>query len=233
MSYSQETPLGGGAGTRGGSVILCPDRPSLIQSRKTMSNKTHPLPKKVDDLLKKSGVKFELLSHKTVFTAYDKAATLKARPTAVAKVLVLKLDKELAVAVIPADRNLDVEKIKKAAKAEIAGFVKEKAVQEAFKGIDPGAIPPFFPLWGYKVFADKLLLKQPKIIFSAGSYEWSARMTPGAFKKINPDMVIGTISKAKEKKVKVKSKQKTKTKIKPKKAMVGKKKIGPSKKKKK
>jgi prolyl-tRNA editing enzyme YbaK/EbsC (Cys-tRNA(Pro) deacylase) len=192
-----------------------------------MSNKTHPLPKKVDDLLKKSGAKFELLSHKTVFTAYDKAATLKVKPSAVAKVLVLKLDKDIAIAVISADRNLDVEKIRKAAKAKIVGFVKEKAVQEAFKGIDPGAIPPFRGLWGYKVFADKLLLKQPKIILSAGSYEWSVRMAPGAFKKINPDLAIGAISKAKEKKAKTKAKPKSK------KAKAEKMKIAPAKKKRK
>ena len=169
-----------------------------------MANKKCFIPKKVDAFLKKSGAKFELLNHKTVFTAYDKAATLKIHPKTIGKVLVVKLDKDLAAVVIPGNKNLNIEKLKKASKSKKADFVKEKAIKDSFKGIDPGAIPPFCELWGIKVYADKILMEQPKIILSAGSYEWSVRMSPFVFKKITPDLIIGTFSKTKEKKTKLK-----------------------------
>jgi prolyl-tRNA editing enzyme YbaK/EbsC (Cys-tRNA(Pro) deacylase) len=72
--------------------------------------------------------------------------------------------------------------------------------------VDPGAIPPLCELWGMRVFADRTLMGQTKIILSAGSYEWSLKMTPAAFKKITPDLVIGNFSKAKEKKIAPKKK---------------------------
>jgi len=160
------------------------------------------IPKKVGSFLEKTNVKFELARHRTVFTAFDKAATLKIKPGAVAKVLVVKMDGELAMAVIPGDKNLDIDKLLKLAKAKKIDFAKEKVIAESFKGIDPGAIPPFGALWNIKIFCDKKLLESPKIILSAGSYECSIKMTPGVFKKISPDLALGNFSKTKKKALK-------------------------------
>lgn len=164
------------------------------------------VPKKVDDFLKKSAVKFELVNHKMVFTAFDKAATLRIKPALVGKVLVLKADKDLVMALIPGDRNLDFDKLQKAAKVKKISFVKEEIIKEKFKGVDPGAIPPLRELWGMPVLADRTLMGQTKIILSGGSYGWSIKMTPAAFKKITPDLTIGNFSKSKGKKPKPKNK---------------------------
>lgn len=166
------------------------------------------MPKKVENYLVKSELSFDAFWHRKVYTAFDKAATLKIKQGLIAKVLVVKLDKELAMAVVGGDRNLDIGKLLKLSRPKGRGsleatkkidFAKEKIICETFKGIDPGAIPPFAGLWNMKVFCDKKLLKSPKIIFSAGNYEASLKITPGAFKKINQEMIIGSISKVKEK----------------------------------
>ena len=159
-----------------------------------MEQKQIKIPKKVENFLVKSGIKCELIEHRTVYTAFDKAATLKLKPGAIAKVLVVKTDKELAMAVIGGDRNLDMDKLLKLSKAKKIDFAKEKIIGETFKGIDPGAIPPFEKLWDIKVFCDKKLLESAKIILSAGYYETSIKITPAVFKKINSDMVIGNFS---------------------------------------
>lgn len=171
-----------------------------------MNKNPCPIPKKTDDFLTGSGVKFELVEHKTVYTAYDKAATLKVKPASVGKVLAMKLAGEPVLVVVGADRNLDVEKIKKTLKAKKIDFLPEAAIKEKFKGIDPGAIPPFIGIWGVSVLADKGFLAQPKIVLSAGRYEWSVLLTPAVFKRISPNLVIGIFSKAKEKKPKKKKK---------------------------
>jgi len=163
-----------------------------------MGNKIK-IPKKVETFLGKINIKCQPLSHKTVFTAYDKAATLRIKPAVIAKVLVVKLDKDLVMAVIGGDKNLDTDKLLKLAKAKKVDFAKEKIIGQTFKGIDPGAVPPFVDLWQIKVFCDKKLLEQPKIILSAGSYEASLEITPGAFKKANGGMIVGSFSKPKEK----------------------------------
>jgi prolyl-tRNA editing enzyme YbaK/EbsC (Cys-tRNA(Pro) deacylase) len=157
------------------------------------------IPKKVSNFLEKTETKHGLMTHRTVYTAHDKAATLKVKAGAVAKVLAVKTDGELALAVIDGNRNLDVNKLLKLAKAKKIDFTKEKIIGQTFKGIDPGAIPPFAGLWNMKVFCDKKLLESPKIILSAGSYEASIKISPAAFKKVNLNMTIGFFSEAKPK----------------------------------
>ncbi len=73
--------------------------------------------KNLEKLLKDSKVKYEIVKHKTVYTAFDKANTLKVKPKEVAKTVVLKLGAgklaQYVVASIPADKNFDKEKFKK------------------------------------------------------------------------------------------------------------------------
>lgn len=183
------------------------------------------IPKKVENFLTKpsddkamegkAGIKYELVKHRTVYTAFDKAATLKAKPEVIAKVLTIKIGRELAMAVIGGNKNLDIEKLQKLAKVEKLDFAKEKAIAETFKGVDPGAVPPFEGLWKMKVFCDKKLLESPKIILSAGKYEASLAITPAAFKKVNPEMAIGNFSLARRNGVKAVGAKKSKSAKKP------------------
>lgn len=164
-----------------------------------MEEITCNIPKKINEFLKKNTVKFKLINHKTVFTAHDKAATLKVKPSIIAKVLVLRADKELIAAVIAGDKNLDIEKLKKAARAKKIDFIKEATIKEKFKNINPGVIPPFGDLWQIKVFADKSLVEQSKIILPSGRYETSLELTPAAFLKANPKIIIDNFSKPRNK----------------------------------
>ncbi len=169
---------------------------------KTGTGKKIKAPKKVEGFLAKVGAKYELVGHRTVYTAFDKAATLKIKPGTVAKVLTLKIGKELVLAAMGSDKNLNIEKLQKLAKTEKIAFAKEKAIVETFKGIDPGAIPPFAGLWNVKVFCDKKLLEAPKIILPSGSYEASLKITSGGLKKISPEIIIGNFSSSRPKKTK-------------------------------
>jgi len=91
--------------------------------------------------------KTEAIAHKTVYTAYDKAATLKVKPNVIGKTLVLKADKDLIMVLAPGNKNLDLVKIKKAAKAKKVDFISETIIKNKFKGIKLGAIPPLGELW--------------------------------------------------------------------------------------
>jgi len=150
------------------------------------------------DFLEKNKVKYMPVKHRTVYTAFDKAATLKVKPNIIGKTLVLKIDKNLAVVLIPANKNLDKNKLKKVAKVKNLNFVSEKIIKSKLKGVKVGAIPPFGNLWGLATFIDKSLINQPKIIVNGGDYNWSIKISPAALKKIIPDFKIGILSKAKK-----------------------------------
>jgi len=76
-----------------------------------------PIIKNLEKLLKDAKIKYEIVKHKTVYTALDKANTLKIKPKEVVKTVVLKLGigkvAQYVIASIPADKNFDKEKFKK------------------------------------------------------------------------------------------------------------------------
>jgi Ala-tRNA(Pro) deacylase len=167
------------------------------------------VPKKIINFLQKNKIKYEILEHRTVYTAFDKAQTLKVKPQIVGKTLVLKIDGILAVVLVPANKNLDKEKFKKVAKVKKFEFVPEKIIKQKLKGVKVGAIPPFGNLWTpptrhppasrapLPTFVDRPLLNQPKIIVNGGDYNFSIKISGASLKKLVPDLVVGNFSKEK------------------------------------
>lgn len=157
-----------------------------------------PIPKKLIKFLQKNKVRYEAIKHRIVYTAYDKAQTLKVPEKAIGKTLLLKIDKKFALILIPANKNLDKNKFKKIVKAKELKFASEKLMKNKFKGIKVGAIPPFGNLWGLSSFVDRAVVNQPKIIINGGDYNSSIGLNPNALKKIIPDLVVGNFSQVKK-----------------------------------
>jgi len=155
-----------------------------------------PVPQKLIKFLDSNKIKYEVIKHRTVYTAFDKAATLRVPPKIVGKTLVIKLEKSPALVLIPANKNLDKQKLKKIAKAKNIDFIKEAWMKKNLKGIKIGTVPPFGNLWKLPTFADKGLFRNPKIIINGGEYTFSIKIKAGDMKKIIPDLVMGNFSKS-------------------------------------
>lgn len=156
-----------------------------------------PIPKKLINFLDKSKVRYEVLEHKTVYTAFDKAKTLRVKENIIGKTLVVKTDKNYALVLVPANKNLDKDKLRKLAKAKSIDFVKEAWMKKNIKGAKIGAVPPFGILWKLPTFVDRSLLLQPKIIVNSGDHNFSLKLLSSSFKKLIPDFVSGQFSKSK------------------------------------
>jgi Ala-tRNA(Pro) deacylase len=164
------------------------------------------IPAKIIKYLDSNKIKYEIIEHKTVFTAYDKAATLKIKPNVIGKTLVLKTDKDLVMVLVPGNKNLDLAKIKKAVNDQRKkqgmkpvlkiDFISETIIKNKFKGIKLGAIPPFGDIWKLPLFADRGLLKEKNIFANTGIYESSFKISPKVVEKLRA--VLGNFSKAKK-----------------------------------
>jgi len=154
-----------------------------------------PIPKKIIKFLENAKVKYEPIEHRTVYTAFDKAATLRVPLKTIGKILAVKLDKDPALVLIPASKNLDKQKLKKMAKTKKIDFLKEAWMKKNLKGIKVGAVPPFGNLWKFSTFADRAIFQPPKIIINSGDYNWSIKINPNLLKKIIPDLMIGSLNK--------------------------------------
>lgn len=177
-----------------------------------------PITKNLEKLLKDAKVKYEIIKHKTVYTALDKANTLKVKPKEVAKTVVLKLGSgklaQYAVASIPADKNFDKEKfkklfndwLKKSSQAQEKAFKAVKEIDFAAEAIikkniikikKGGTVPPFGSLFKLPSFIDKSLLKVKKLVINAGGFEESVVILPKQLEKVE-EFIKGNFSKAKK-----------------------------------
>lgn len=127
-----------------------------------------PIPKKIKSYLDKQGVDYEEIAHKTVYTAYDVAQTLKKELKEIAKNLIIKADNTYALVIVPADKRLDLNKIKRALKVKKVSIPNEKVIVRVLK-IKPGAVSSFGKLHKLEMLVDKAMLGTKKAIFSTGS----------------------------------------------------------------
>ncbi len=148
---------------------------------KTKKNKQKRPPAKVINYLEKMGVSHDILEHKTVYTAIDAANTLKKKLDEIVKSLVVKADKDYYLVLLPANKNLSEEKLKKAIGKQKGKEIKtvkipgEKIMKNALK-IKEGALSAFGKIHKLPVIADKELDKLKKGVFSTGGSNHSVEM---------------------------------------------------------
>lgn len=141
------------------------------------------IPKKVLNFLDKNKIKYNLLKHRTVYTAYDTAQTLRRKLNEITKTLLVKVDKNYLLVVLPAQLKLDFAKLKKFLKAKKVELPKENVMKKLLK-ITPGAITPFGQLYkNLPVYFDASLTRAKKLIVQAGSFTESLEMKAKDFLK--------------------------------------------------
>lgn len=149
------------------------------------------IPKKILNFLKKNKISFEIISHKKVYTAFDKVRTLKNSPQSVAKVVFLKAKNKIFAFVLSASQKLDLKKAKKFLKEKEVKIASEKIIQNKIKGFKLGAIPPFEEILKIPVFFEKKLLKLKEVILPAGDWQSSLKLKKEELKKIVKKERIG------------------------------------------
>ncbi len=170
--------------------------------------------KRLLNYLDKNKVKYEVVEHRKVFTAYDAAATMHKKLSQIAKNLLVKVDKDFVMAVLPASRNLDLKKLAKVAGAKKAELPSERVMANKFK-VKPGALPAFGGLYKLPVYVDRSLLKEKKVVFSSGDFQASIEMSVKDYLKLEQVekgqiasfSVVKKIKKTKSKKTKRARKQ--------------------------
>ena len=125
---------------------------------------------KLKEYLDQQGIKYVAIAHSQAFTAQEIAASAHVRGKELAKTVMVKLDGELAMAVLPAARRVDFARLGRAAGATKAELASEEEFRGLFPGCELGAMPPFGNLYELKVVADESLAEDEEIAFNAGSH---------------------------------------------------------------
>jgi Ala-tRNA(Pro) deacylase len=139
--------------------------------------------------LEARGVSPKILEHKTVYTAIDAANTLKRKLDEIVKSLLIQADNNYFIVCLPANQNLDFDKIKQAIEKQIGSKVKtikipsEKIMKEVLKLRDQG-LSAFGKFHKLPVIAEKKLANLKKAVFSTGSFNHSIEMGAKEFLKL-------------------------------------------------
>jgi Ala-tRNA(Pro) deacylase len=130
---------------------------------------------RVESLLHEHGIKFQVLRHEPVFTS-DEAARVRGTPLASgAKALIIKGEEGFVMFVVPADRKLDSNAVRRAKGWKKMRFATRDEVLE-LTGLTPGSIPPFGSLFGLHTHCDERLGENDVINFNAGDHGISVSM---------------------------------------------------------
>ena len=147
--------------------------------------KYHSITEKIQDILKAKNFWYEAFEHQPVHTSEDAAKvrtgySLKQG----AKALVMKVDEEFLMLVMPADLKFDSAKVKKLLNAKKTRFATPEEVEGITGGVKVGGVPPFGNLFELKVIVDPKLFDNEKIIFNAGDRCFSVAMKSEDYKTI-------------------------------------------------
>jgi Ala-tRNA(Pro) deacylase len=152
---------------------------------------------KLREFLDTHNIKYIIFSHSLAYTAQGIAALTHVSGKELAKTVIVRIDGDLAMAVVPASRHVDLPLLKQAAAAREVTLASEQEFKDKFLDCEAGAMPPFGNLYGMAVYADESLTRNKEITFNAGTHRELMRMNwVDLVKLVEPRIIPITKAKA-------------------------------------
>lgn len=133
--------------------------------------------------LQRHGAAYQYLSHTPVKTSQEAADVRGTSLAQAAKALVLEVDKQYVMLVLPGDQRADLKSFQKQLGAKKVAMASKDSVQ-AKTGLEVGSIPPFGSSLGLPTYVDARLLAEPQIAFNVGALDRSVVMSTEDYVKI-------------------------------------------------
>jgi Ala-tRNA(Pro) deacylase len=133
------------------------------------------IPDRIEQYLKEHHPACEHSAHPRAVPAQRVAAAEHVSGARVAKPVVVSLDGEEVLAVVAADRKVDLGALALATGVQRAELVPEDEFASHFLPCEAGAEPPL-GLFGMRIYVDAALAHEPWIIMRAGTHEDVIRM---------------------------------------------------------
>jgi Ala-tRNA(Pro) deacylase len=124
---------------------------------------------KLREFLDEKKVRYVTIAHSPAFTAQEIAAAAHIPGKEMAKPVMVKIDGEMAMVVLPASMKVDFGRLLDATGAQEVELAHENEFKHLFPDCAPGAMPPFGNLFGLRTFVAEELTEDEEIAFNAGS----------------------------------------------------------------
>ena len=128
-------------------------------------------------MLDENKIKYVTIMHSIAFTAVDIAKSAHIPSRELAKTVILDIDNELAMAVVPANYKVNLDILRQALDTNNIKLADESSFAPHFNDCEVGAMPPFGCLYDMNVYVAESLSEDDKIAFNAGSHLEVIQMT--------------------------------------------------------
>lgn len=144
-------------------------------------------------------VQYELVKHPKAYAAKDVAFKAGIPGRMFAKTVLIKLDGQLAMAVLPAEDKVNFHLLREAARAETITLATENEFEKIFPDCELGAMPPFGNLYGMAVFLAGTLTRAENLSFNAGNHTEVITMPYNDFNRlVQPQVAWFTFRQVRE-----------------------------------
>jgi Ala-tRNA(Pro) deacylase len=130
---------------------------------------------RVAEFLAEQHVPFETLLHPPAFTAQNRAKFLHVPGRQVAKSVLLHGPDGFLLAVLPATRHVDTERLVDALGGPVR-LATDAEITEVFHDCEWGVVPPFGKIYGLPVVLDESLAPEAWIVFEGNSHVEALRL---------------------------------------------------------
>ena len=140
--------------------------------------------RKLKEFLDRENIKYVSIVHSPAFTAQEVAASAHVTGKELAKTVIVQLDGEMAMAVLPANRKIVLQDLREVAGSDQVKFASEEEFRKKFPDCETGAMPPFGNLYGMEVYVAQGLTQNDQIAFNAGSHTEVIKMAFKDFERL-------------------------------------------------
>ena len=148
--------------------------------------------KRLREYLDRHEVRYVVLSHSPAYTAQEIARAAHIPGQEMAKTVMVRLDDELVMIVMPAPAKIRFDLLRQASGAAQVELAREKDFAGLFPGCELGAMPPFGNLYEIPVIVDEALAEDEDIFFNAGTHTELIRMKYADFEALVKPTVMRT-----------------------------------------
>lgn len=152
---------------------------------------------RLKEFLDKNDIRYVLISHSRAFTAAATAAITHIPGREIAKTVMVKVRGQLAMAVVPGSRHLDLKALEEELDVRDIKLVSEEEFKNVFPDCELGAMPPFGTLYGLNVYVDSKLEEDPEIAFNAGSHRELMRMQFADYERLEHPRILPIATRSK------------------------------------
>ena len=145
---------------------------------------------KVKQFLNDHHVRYVTITHSPVYTAQEIAASAHLPGKVMAKTVMVKVDGQMAMAVLPAHRKIMIHELQEKLGAQEVVFATETEFKSLFPDCETGAMPPFGNLYNMPVFVTPGLAEDVEIAFNGGSHAELIKLAYADFDRLVQPKVV-------------------------------------------